>query len=147
MPDPVPSTVSPFLDTDGSILCALATVHQFDNDPFVQVGLRRITPVGVNDTAFGLGVPAVTPPAIGRRITLAQPAGATSRRDAYTRMAAVACAWMGGKLYVVAAGTAGGVLTRSGTSPAYGVLVVSRWDARRSGDLFHCRLVEAVVVE
>jgi uncharacterized delta-60 repeat protein len=128
MPDPVASTVSPFLDADGSVLCVLATVHQFDNDPYVRYGLRRITPAGAYDTAFGVGVPSVNPPGPGRQIIFSGPTGTTSSREAYTHVWAVGCAWMGGKLYVVAAGTAGGVLYRSNTSPAYNVLVVSRWN-------------------
>jgi uncharacterized delta-60 repeat protein len=128
MPDPVRSTVSPFLDADGSVLCVLATVHQFDNDPPVQFGLRRITPAGVYDTTFGVGVPSVAPPGPGRQISFSAPTGATSRRAAYTSVAAAGCAWMGGKLDIVAAGTAGGVLYPSNTSPAYNVLIVSRWN-------------------
>jgi len=127
MPDPVTSTASPFLEADGSVLCALATVHQFGNDPPVRFGLRRITPAGVYDTAFGVGVPSVAPPGPGRQIIFYGPTGASSR-GAYTVVRAVGCAWMGGKLYVVASGTAGGVLYSSGTSPAYNVLVVSRWN-------------------
>ncbi len=127
MPDPVASTVAPFLDADGSVLCAVASVHQWDADPWVRFGLRRITPAGEYDTNFGLGAPSVAPPGAGRVIFLAQPAGTTSNRDAYTSVWTVGCAWMGGMLYVVSAGTAGGVLETIGNSPAYQVLVVSRW--------------------
>ena len=135
MPDPVASTVAPFLDTDGSVLCALATNHQFLNDPFVQFGLRRITPTGEYDAVFGVGVPSLARPAPGRLISLTEPAGATGARDAYSQVSAVGCAWMGGKLYVVAAGVAGGVFTQSEKTPAYRVLLVSRWNSDGTIDL------------
>ena len=63
MPDPVSSTATPFLDADGSIVVAVASRHEYDNDPHVRFGLRRIQPDGEYDTAFGLGVPSIAAPA------------------------------------------------------------------------------------
>ena len=131
MPNPVTSTVSPFLDADGSVLCVLASRHLYEDVPPVKFCLRRITPNGVYDTSFGVGVPSLAEPATSRRISLYGPDNGLNKRSAYSEVRAAGCAWMGGKLYVVAEGTSGGVSSRSGgvPSPRYLGLLVSRWNA------------------
>jgi hypothetical protein len=123
---PVTSTATPFLDADRSIRIAAASLHSSDSEPPVHFGLRRILPNGDYDMNFGLGGPSValnTLPA-GRLTQLAEPVGTSSGREAFSAVAAVGVAWMGGRLYVVANATAGNVAFSSDTSPAYQVLVV-----------------------
>lgn len=124
-----------FLDADGSIICAASSDKPTSQSSFVQFALRRITPTGAYDANFGLGVPSVNPPATNRTIVFDFPAGGSSGVGSYSGMAAIGFSWMGGLLYVVAQGVAGGMLPNLGNRlPSYGVLVAMRWNADGTKD-------------
>ena len=125
-------SVTPFLEADGTIILALASQHPVESAPYVRLGLHRIGPDGEYDANFGLGVPAQGQTAAGRLVTFTQPvAGAGD----YSSVVPAGVARMGGKLYVVASGVSGGMLGGAGsTTPAYGLLIVTRWQADGSAD-------------
>ena len=125
--------MTPFLEADGTIILALASQHPEESAPYVRLGLHRIGPDGGYRTAnFGLGVPAQGQTAGGGLVTFTQPGGDASN---YSLVVPAGVARMGGKLYVVASGVSGGMLGGAGSAtPAYGLLVVTRWQADGSAD-------------
>ncbi len=134
-----PSSSVPLLQDDGSIICAIGSSAYSTTSPSPQIGLRRITPAGAYDRAFGLAPPDVLEliaPA-GTIISLVQ--GTGSSRSGFSSGMPVGAAWMGGLLYVIAAVTSGGLVDpheASGRpSPAYDALLVSRWHADGHLDL------------
>lgn len=127
-------SIRAFLDADGSLLCALSTSHSKPDSPFVHFALRRITAGGVYDPNFGLDLQTVNPPASDKIMILANPQGGTSSLANYSQVQAQGFGWMGGKLYLIAWGIAGGVDQGYGPLPASSVLVATRWNADGTKD-------------
>src|SRR3954454_8285078 len=108
------------------------------DNPYVHVGLRRITATGTYDPLFGLGVTSVIPPTNERLLILPTPLGGKGGNDEYNSIRPASVAWLGDKLYVIATGLSGGrTIAQPGVNvklAEYPVLLVLRWNADGSVD-------------
>jgi hypothetical protein len=121
------SSSFPFLDADGSVLLAIASRPQYKDDNPVELALRRITPSGMIDPGFGIGVPSLVRPTSDQFIRLAEVGG--SGPLWYWRVEPVGLAWIAGMLYVVAQGVTE-VAVGGAEVKQLGTLVVTRWTAQ-----------------
>jgi hypothetical protein len=127
------SSLTCFLDDDGSVLCVAHSGHNPDSQfsQFVHVGLRRIMTDGAYDPAFGLGVFSAATPPSNMMATLISPHGGTLD---YSGLSPRAIWRAGGKIYLFATGFAGGGFVVNRPKPRYPVFMVFRWNADGSRD-------------